>query len=121
MTTTPLPQLPEDGPAAAADVAVYLGLGAVTDGEQARLDRIVAAVNLFVRGLPKADASRGSSSWPADVVEGATMLAGRLWRRKESTAGVAAVNDFGPLYVQRNDPDVALLLGLGEHGKPSVC
>lgn len=96
-------------------------------GELARLDGIVAAVNGFVRDLPIADRvnldtqdAADDAGWPYQVVEGALMLAGRLWRRKDTPGGVAVLGDGGPVYVRRNDPDVALLLQLGEHGAPAV-
>jgi hypothetical protein len=48
------------------------------------------------------------------------MMAGRLFRRRESPAGVAAFGELGAVYVMRNDPDVAMLLGLGSWAKPMV-
>lgn len=60
------------------------------------------------------------ADWPAHRHEGAVMLAARLHRRRNSPSGVEAFNEMGAVYVQRNDPDVALLLGLGAHTEPRV-
>lgn len=120
--------LPATGPIDADDVKALPYVGADLDPvELDRLDNIVAAVNDFVRGLPIAGKARrdtqeaaDAAPWPARITEGATMLAGRLWRRRDTPGGVAVLGDAGPVYVRRNDPDVALLLQLGEHGKPAV-
>jgi hypothetical protein len=49
------------------------------------------------------------------------MLAGRLYRRRNNPAGLA---DFaaegGPVFVQRNDPDIAMLLRIGAYTPPRV-
>lgn len=112
--------LPDAGPAVLADVKKLLGFKAGDATDDDRLARIVAAVNSLVRDLPIASRSDGLVVFHARVVEGANMLAARIWRRKDSPAGVVSVGDFGPVYVQRNDPDVALLLELGAHSKPMV-
>lgn len=104
----------------------YLDLPDADD--DGRLQRIVDAVNDLVRDLPIADrAVRDTQEaadldgWPARVVEGATMLVGRLWIRKDSPDGVAAIGDLGPVYVRRNDPDIAMLLQIGpDHRTPAV-
>lgn len=60
------------------------------------------------------------ASWPEDRREGAVMLAARLHRRRNSPAGVESFNELGPVYVSRRDPDVAMLLGLGEWATPRI-
>lgn len=87
----------------------------------------VAAVNAKIREWPVADRARqvdqataDTVGWSAAVQEGATLLAMRLWRRKDSPAGVVAFGDQGAVYVQRNDPDIAMLLNLGAHMRPAV-
>lgn len=94
--------------------------------ETERRDRIVGAVNRFVRGLPISDRvnldtqdAADTAGWDDQIIEGAVMLAARLWRRKDTPGGVAISGD-GAVYVRRNDPDVALLLELGEHAAPGV-
>src|SRR5688500_9720773 len=98
MTTTipdPLP-LPEAGATTSAIVPAPHRLSNPSAEEQARLDNIVEAVNAYVRGLRSADVARGSSSWPANIVEGSTMLAGRIWRRKDTPGGVFSVGEAVP-------------------------
>lgn len=114
--------LPIGGPATLDLVKAHLGY---TDGtEDSRLTSIVKAVNARVRSWPVSGVAQDAADWSGDdvahVVEGAVMLAARLHRRKDSPAGVAAFGDQGPVYVQRNDPDIALLLQLGAYAKPAV-
>lgn len=58
--------------------------------------------------------------WTDDVAHGAQLLTARIWRRRSSPGGVEAHGDLGPVYVRRNDPDVAMLLGLGTWSPPMV-
>lgn len=119
VTETPAP-LPEEGPASVAGVKLHLG---VTDArDDARLGTIVAAVNAKVRRWPCSEPAQGLLDWTTveDVVEGANLLASRLFRRKNSPAGVEAFGADGLAYVQRQDPDVAMLLGLGPWQGPAV-
>jgi hypothetical protein len=58
--------------------------------------------------------------WKPQFTHGATMLAARIYRRRNSPAGVESFGELGPLYVQRNDPDIAILLGLGSYRRPAV-
>lgn len=112
-----MPQ-PADGPATTAKVKVQLQ---ITDaGDDAVLDDIVAAVNAVVRGLPVAQLGDDVNAWPANVSHGANMLAGRLFRRRNSPSGIEAFGANGPVYVNRNDPDIAQLLQLGDYSKPAV-
>jgi hypothetical protein len=48
------------------------------------------------------------------------MLAARLYRRRNSPEGVATFTADGAVYVQRNDPDVGMLLGIGSWAPPVV-
>lgn len=118
-------------PTSLALVKVQLDIDDTDD--DTRLTAIVGAVNVFVRRLPVAEGITGQTvadpdadppvlalPWPTDVRQGATMLASRLWKRKNSPAGVEVVGTDGPLYVRRNDPDIAMLLQLGEWAAPAV-
>ena len=125
MTTDPVPlPLPEGGPTDITRVVTYAriknGVDGLTPAEQTEMDDTVAAINEWVRGLPVADAARGSESWPSAIVKGATMMAGRLWRRRDTNGGIYSAGDVVPIFVHTRDPDVALLLKLGDYGKPSV-
>lgn len=59
-------------------------------------------------------------AWPADIALGAKMLAARLYRRRNSPGGVESLGELGPVYVSRNDPDLAQLLRLGRFARPQV-
>lgn len=60
------------------------------------------------------------AGWPDRKVQGAVMLAARVARRRNSPSGVESFGELGPVYVQRNDPDIAQLLGLGHYAKPAI-
>lgn len=123
---TELAGLPAAGPTdlAAVKLALSAGGAAYPSTHDGQLTPIVNAVNALVRTWPvAADAlTYGATppAWPPYVVQGATMLATRLWRRKDSPSGVEAFTDAGALYVSRNDPDVAQLLQLGSWRGPAV-
>lgn len=87
---------------------------------------VVAAVNVKVRALPIAragdlgDPDVDVEEWPSDIVLGSNMLGSRLVRRRNSPSGVETFAEQGAVYVQRNDPDVAFLLELGNYAPPGV-
>lgn len=58
--------------------------------------------------------------WPEHIRLGAKMLAARVYRRRNSPAGVESIGELGPVYVQRNDPDLAQLLKIGRYAVPKV-
>lgn len=114
---------PADGPTSVELVKAHLKIE--DDVDDAGIAGKVAAVNQLVRELPSAvpfDTDPAPADWDAGprIVEGATMLGARLWERRNSPSGVASFGDAGAVYVQRNDPDVALLLGIGSYAKPRV-
>lgn len=117
MTTTPDEQQPLPVPDPVTGDAIAAWLKLPVDDEQTSA---AAAVSLFVRGLPIADTVRGQETWPPHIVLGATMLAVRIYRRRNNPEGVMTFGDDGVVYVRRNDPDVALLLQLGDAAKPQV-
>lgn len=53
-------------------------------------------------------------------IYGGTMLAARIYRRRNSPGGVENMGELGPVYIQRNDPDIAMLLEIGSYRKPQV-
>lgn len=61
-----------------------------------------------------------SYNWRSRVDRAANMLGLRLWRRRDSPAGVAAFGGEGAVYISRNDPDIAQLLGIGDYAKPAA-
>lgn len=120
MPRTELAGLPDGGPATLAGVKVHLSITDTRD--DTRITAQVAAVNRLVRSWPCSEPAVDAATWDAapDVVEGATMLAARLFRRKESPAGVESMGPLGAAYVMRSDPDVAMLLQLGPYAGPEV-
>jgi hypothetical protein len=108
-----MPQ-PEAEPTDTAAVKAYLSLDDAADDDL--IDNVCAAVNVFVRRTEKARrfglTDPAPAAWPGDLTQGATMLAARLHRRKNSPNGVEAFAIGGPVYVRRNDPDIAMMLDL---------
>lgn len=98
-----------------AAVETYLGLTA--DRDAAELGRVVAAINDLVSGwLGLAEGDEIGER----IKFGALMLAARVFRRRNSPAGVESLGEMGPVYVSRNDPDLAMILGLGNYRHPAV-
>lgn len=95
-------------------VASHLRLGRDATG----LDLAVAAVNSFMRRIASPAGELGT--WGDDQKLGATMLAARVYRRRNSPAGVETIGDMGPTYVSRYDPDLEMLLGFGQWQAPRV-
>jgi hypothetical protein len=115
--------LPDTGPATLAGTCAELS--APVPGAGQRLDQlaaIVAAVNGMVRALPVALLADGEPTWDAapQVVLGADRLAARLDKRRATPLGYEAFGEGGPVYVSRNDPDIAQLLQLGRYMPPMV-
>lgn len=115
-----LTDLPGEGPATLPGVRAFLRYKDTDTTDDPELGDVVAAVNSLVRGWACSADAQGQEDFPAHVVRGADMMAGRLFRRRESPAGVAAFGDMGAVYVMRNDPDVAMLLGLGPWSSPRI-
>ncbi|MBF6483846.1 phage head-tail connector protein [Nocardia otitidiscaviarum] len=98
-------------------VKAYLRL--TDDSDNDALTAVVDAVNDLMTywfGSPAISAE----GWPDRYVQGAVMLAARVYRRRNSPSGVESFGELGPLYVQRNDPDIAQLLGMGHYTRPAV-
>lgn len=115
--------LPAAGPATLALVKAHLGITDAVDDNA--ITDVVNAVNAKVRSWPcavpaLADPPLADWSGLPQVITGSVMLAARVFRRRNSPDGVTAFGQDGPVYVQRNDPDVAMLLNLGAHRKPKA-
>ena len=112
--------LPVSGPTTLALVKAQLRI--VDTVDDTGITAVVEAVNDLVRGLPVAQAADGETTWDAfdNIVLGATMLSARLWRRRDSPAGVITFGTEGSAYVSRNDPDVAQLLRIGAYTRPAI-
>lgn len=95
-------------------VIAHLRLPESTRGD---VEPVVAAVTALIERYRGPEPAAG---WPANVELGATMLAARVYRRRNSPAGVESLGEAGPVYVSRNDPDLAQLLELGRYARPAV-
>jgi anti-sigma factor RsiW len=95
-----------------AAVAAHLSMDPADAGVLAKLEATVAAVNVLV--------PRMATTPPAAQELGGLLLAARLYRRRNSPEGVATFTADGAMYVQRNDPDIGLLLGIGAYAPPVV-
>lgn len=119
------PDLPPTGPATVDAVKSDLRINDDTD--DVILQRIVTGVNRKVRRWPIAAYAQqpaitdpGDRVWPDDIIQGAVMLCGRLYRRRNSPAGFESFGVDGAVYVQRNDPDIAQMLEIGSWMPPAV-
>lgn len=119
--------LPEGGPATLAALKLELKLDPPAETptpEDSRLLAYVNAVNSQVRTWPTAQRSAAPDTdvedrtWFSATVLGAVRLCVRLDMRRNSPEGVAAFSEGGVVYVQRNDPDIAQLLDLGQWARP---
>lgn len=99
-----------------AKVADQLGLVGTSHNDE--LVPVIAAVEALVTSYNEAPAD--GEQWPANLQLGAVMLAARIYRRRNSPAGVESMGEIGPVYVSRNDPDLAQLLKIGKYAPPKV-
>jgi len=104
------------------NVAAWLKMnkGADTD---ANLDLVVKATNAFVESLPDKPVKTlegGKTVWADQTVFGATMLAARLYNRRNSTQGIESISELGTSYVSRYDPDLARMLRIDNFQMPRV-
>lgn len=125
MTTLPtgeLEGLPVGGPSSLPGVKLQLRIAETDHRDDDELESIVAVVNAQVRRWPVAAYAliEDPPEWPADVVRGADKLAVRLWRLKDSPAGAETFAQLGAAYVERSDPEVAMLLRLGSYSPPGL-
>lgn len=96
-------------------VAAWLRL---PDGADADLlGQVTDATNVWIAGLPHWQA--GTEPWPADLTQGAVMLAARLYRRRNTPAGIESMPD-GAVYLPKRDGDVDPLLKIGRYAPPRV-
>lgn len=109
--------------ASSDDVKEWLKLPA---GDDVYVDRAVSSANAYVAGLPVVAAlgfmpdGTTPADWTDDINLGAVMLASRLYRRRNSAAGVEAITEAGAQYVARYDSDISRLLKIDGYQKPQV-
>lgn len=109
--------LPTDPVVTGETIAAWLDLTPPAEGEGGdpeQLEELAAAVDEVIRGFPSIlKFCDGLEEWPDRVTRGAKMFGGRLHRRRLSPEGVYTLGAGDTIaYVNRNDPDVALLLRL---------
>lgn len=115
--SAPTPADPEDEELTSLPrVLRMLGRSPEEDEEDPVLLEVVEAVRTLVPTWRE----RPAAGWAAHHHLGATMLAARLYRRKDSPGGMAEFGTEGAAYVSGNWPDVAMLLGLANYavGRP---
>lgn len=93
----------------AEQVAAHVKLPA-TD---THLDLVVKSVNEMVNEWH-------GENWPSGVELGAIMLAARLHRRRNSSAGVETFSELGATYVSRYDADLDRQLRINAWAFPQV-
>lgn len=110
------------GPATEATVKANLGIDVDDVRDDEHLELTINAANAFVANLRLVkNLAADVDEWPAAAVLGATLLASRWFKRSNSPAGVVDLGgEVGVAYVQRNDPDIGLMLGLGPYTPPAV-
>jgi hypothetical protein len=108
-------------PTTVGAVRAHLGLTPARPVDDLALANAVAAANDLVAALrpdlssPAAIEEEDGDPWPARADYAATLQAARLYGRRGSVQGVAAFAEVGVSLLPRLDPDVRLLLQLGEY------
>lgn len=114
----------QNGATSVAKVKAHLAI--TDDRDDATLSLVVEATNDQVTqwlGGPTIASEDGTAlDYRPKYQQGATMLAARVYRRRNSPNGV---EDYGgelqgAIYTRRTDPDVAQLLELGHYERPAV-
>lgn len=103
------------------EVKLFLGEQAIGQAE-IEIDRVCEAVTALIASYADYEVPTYGNDlgWPPNIRLGAKMLAARLYRRRNSPAGVESLGELGPVYVSRNDPDLAQLLCIGRYERPKV-
>lgn len=104
-------------PATVERLETYLGLTGAREVDSAAMEIAVNAANRVVLVF-RPDAAE-VTPWPAELESAALIQAARLYGRRGSVQGIAAFQDIGAITLGRLDPDVRVLLGLGEY-QPSA-
>lgn len=95
----------EAGTVTAASVSQWGGFSTPTGDDLVQLQAVIDAVDEHIERYYVT-----SDGYEATVTLAVLMQASRLWKRRQSIDGVAAIGDFGPIRVSRLDPDVSELL-----------
>lgn len=85
---------------------------------------VAAAVNSYLDGrddLVDVDTTTGTATPKPAAMLGATMLAAKLHRRRNSPGGTESVDGTVASYVARYDPDISRLLRIDYHSAPGIA
>lgn len=102
----------------------HLGLSGARPVDDDALTFAVESANDWVAAIRPDLAPLDSDSppvWPSRCDEAATLQAARLYGRRGSVQGVAAFADAGVTLLGRLDPDVRVLLELGEYQNAAIA
>lgn len=100
-----------------ADLGSWLGR---VEEDDENLQLALAYVNGLLDELPDVPRTDTGELKP-HARAAAVMLVSRIYRRRNSAAGVETVGDMGgALYVSRYDPDIARVLGVDGYQRPRV-
>lgn len=122
-TTTGAPLDYTSGGVTGVDVAAWLRL-TPDAADTALLDQVAAAVTAWVSRIQlvqwaPADPDTGVVTWPLEAVQGATMLAARMYHRRNSPGGTQTMSDL-VVYNPTRDVDVDQMLRLGGYQRGQV-
>lgn len=81
------------------------------------MEAVTTAVNAYVDALPSIERVDGGA-WAKTTMLGATMLAARLYKRRNSPNGIESFAEIGNTYVSRYDSDIARMLHIESFRKP---
>jgi len=102
------------------DVAAWLQLGNDGSGDDVLQDCVTAADSIVTRYVGEAPGDDAVPS-TADAHQAATMLAARLYRRRNSPEGIAGITPEGvAVGIVRSDADIARLLRIDAYSTPQV-
>lgn len=102
-----------------AAIKAWLKLPVADVEDDDLLDIIAVSVTSLIEDLPDVR-RREDLTWSDATHLAALMLGARLYRRRNSPAGVEAFTAQGVAYVARYDPDIARILRVDGFTKPKV-
>lgn len=105
-------------PATVGTLQTHLGIAGARDVDVQAMQFAVDAANGVV-AVFRPDVA-DLAAWPPEVESAALIQAARIYGRRGSVQGIAAFQDIGAVTLGRLDPDVRLLLGLGEYQESAI-
>jgi hypothetical protein len=100
-----------------ADVAEWLHLQPIPEADLGVLTQVCAAVEITVQRY-RPDGRTDTGYTPdAEIYSGATMMAARVFRRRNTASGIETFAD-SVAYVANRDPDIQAFLHTGPFARP---